>query len=94
METIDHWHVRYEIWELNSHGSAISVPNPRGPLKSPFGSALQARWVCVEVLSGSKILRCGMVLQQKFQTLTGNFVEMLCLTNSENYVTLAAIFLT
>ena len=25
-ETIQHWHVRYEIWELNSHGSAFSVP--------------------------------------------------------------------
>ena len=46
-EPIEHWHVRYEIWELNSHGSAFSVPNPRGPLKSPFGFALQTWCVCV-----------------------------------------------
>ena len=37
--------VSYEICELNSHGSAFSVPNPRGPLRSLFGSALQTRWV-------------------------------------------------
>ena len=35
--------VRREIWDLNSHGSAFSVPNPQGPLKSLFGSVLQKR---------------------------------------------------
>ena len=25
--TMKHWHVRCEIWDLNSHGSAFSVPN-------------------------------------------------------------------
>ena len=41
------WHVRHEIWELNSHGSGFSVPNPRGPLKSLFGFVLQKRWLRV-----------------------------------------------
>ena len=95
-ETIENWHVRYEIWELNSHGSAFFVPNPRGPLKSPFGSALQTRWVYVRLIFIwlNDTYRWGVVLQQKFPTLTSNFVEMLCLINSENHVTLAAIFLT
>ena len=31
METIKYWHSRDEIWELNSHACAFSVPNPRGP---------------------------------------------------------------
>ena len=29
MRTIEHWYVRYQIWELNSYGSAFSVPNLR-----------------------------------------------------------------
>ena len=45
METIEHWHVRYEILGLNSHRYAFSVPTPQAPLKSPFGSALQTRLV-------------------------------------------------
>ena len=27
--TMKHWHARREIWNLNSHGSAFSVPNPQ-----------------------------------------------------------------
>ena len=45
VRTMKHWHVRREIWDLNSHGSAFSVPNPQGPLKSLFGSVLQKRWI-------------------------------------------------
>ena len=45
-------------------------------------------------LKDTYLRRWGVVLQQKFQTLTSNFVEMLCITNSENHVTLAANFLT
>ena len=45
--TMKHWHVRREIWDLNSHGSAFSVPNPQGPLKPLFGSVLQKRWIRV-----------------------------------------------
>ena len=45
------------------------------------------------ILSGSNILRLGVVLQQKFQTLTSNFAAMLCLINSEDHVNLAVIFL-
>ena len=55
-ETITHWHVSDEIWELNSHGCAFSVPNPLGPLKWLFHSAVQKRWVRVWLLLGSKIL--------------------------------------
>ena len=43
----EHWHVRREIWDLNSNGFAFSVPNPQGPLKSLFGSVLQKRWIHV-----------------------------------------------
>ena len=43
--TMKLWHVRRDLWELNSHGSVFSVPNPRGPLKSLFGSVLQKRWM-------------------------------------------------
>ena len=45
--TMKHWHARREIWDLNSHGSAFSVPNPQGPLKPVFGSALPKRWMHV-----------------------------------------------
>ena len=45
--TMKHWHVRHELWDLNSHGSAFSVPNPRGPLKPVFGSALPKQWMHV-----------------------------------------------
>ena len=45
MGTMKHWHVRREIWDLNSHGSAFPVPNTQGPLKSLFGSVLQKRWI-------------------------------------------------
>ena len=45
METIYYEHPSDEIWELNSHGCAISVPNLQGPLKSPFCYAVQKRWV-------------------------------------------------
>ena len=45
--TMKHWHVRCEIWDLNSHGSAFSVPNPWGPLKPLFGSALPKGWMHV-----------------------------------------------
>ena len=48
-ETIKYWDVSAEIWELNSYGCVFSVPNPRGPLKSLFGFAVQKRcpWVRV-----------------------------------------------
>ena len=45
------------------------------------------------ILSSSNIFRLGVVLLQKFQTLTTNFAAMLCLTNSEDHVNLAVIFL-
>ena len=57
METIEHWHVRYEILGLNSHRYAYSVPTPQGPLKSPFGSALQTRLVGANFYLAQRYLR-------------------------------------
>ena len=69
-KTTIHSRVHYEIWELNSHGLGFSVPNTFGPMKSPFFALEQWRCVSTWVRFGSKMPPYGMLVWQKFQTLT------------------------
>ena len=46
------------------------------------------------LLLGSSLVPYSMEVHLKFQTLTPSIVEMLCLTDSENHVTVIAIFIT
>ena len=70
------------------------MPNTFGPPKSPFWAAVQKWRVHVKLTLDSKTLAYGMVVEQKFQTLTSWFVEMLCLTNSGNMGFPEAMFVT
>ena len=47
-----------------------------------------------EILFAPSILPWGIVLLLKFQILTPTFVEILCLTVSENCVTIIVIIIT